>query len=43
MKAPGLRTLIYRTDIDIIKHISTGLKLVSANKKNQASQAKGGK
>jgi len=43
MKAPGLRTLIYRTDVDIIKHLSTGLKLVTAEKRNQASQAKGGK
>lgn len=43
MKTPGLRTLVYRTDIDIIKLLSTGLKLVSGEKENQASQTKGGK
>lgn len=32
MKAPGLRSLIYRTDIDIIKLLSKGLKLVSTEK-----------
>jgi digeranylgeranylglycerophospholipid reductase len=34
MKTPGLRSLIYNTDIDIIKHISNGLKLVSKNSRN---------
>ncbi|MHB1391691.1 MAG: NAD(P)/FAD-dependent oxidoreductase [Clostridia bacterium] len=43
MKTPGLRTLVYRTDIDIIKLLSTGLKLVSGEKKRPSSQAKGGK
>jgi hypothetical protein len=42
MKTPGLRTLVYRTDIDIIKLLSTGLKLVSGENKGQASQTKGG-
>ncbi len=42
MKAPGLRSLIYRTDIDIIKLMSTGLNLISSAKKNQGSQTKGG-
>jgi flavin-dependent dehydrogenase len=43
MKTPGLRTLVYKTDIDIIKLLSTGLKQVSAEKKKQASADKGGK
>ena len=42
MKTPGLRSLVYRTDIDIIKILSTGLRLVAYEKKI-ASQIKGGK
>lgn len=42
MKTPGLRTLIYRTDIDIIKLLSTGLKLISDEKKKLTLQTKGG-
>lgn len=30
MRAPGIRSLVYRTDIDIIKLLSSGLKLISA-------------
>lgn len=43
MKTPGLRTMIYRTNIDIIKILSIGLNLVSSEKKKQTSPAKGGK
>jgi digeranylgeranylglycerophospholipid reductase len=43
MKAPGLRSLIYKTNIDIIKILSTGLKLVFDENKNQAPSTKGGK
>lgn len=32
MKTPGLRTIIYRTDINIIKILSTGLSMVSSNR-----------
>lgn len=41
MKVPGLRTMVYRTDIDIIRLLSAGLKLVSATK-NRISPTKGG-
>lgn len=43
MKAPGLRSLVYRTNIDIIKILSTGLKIVAAGNKNQGQSNKGGK
>lgn len=33
MKTPGLRSLIYKTDIDIVKLLATGLKLVFDEKK----------
>lgn len=42
MKTPGLRTSVYKTNIDIIKLLSTGLKLVSAERK-QGLPTKGGK
>ena len=43
LKTPGLRSLIYRTDIDIIKLLSGGLKLVQGKSKQQDSSIKGGK
>lgn len=42
MKTPGLRTMIYRTHIDIIKLLSTGLKIIADENKNQIPPAKGG-
>lgn len=33
MKTPGFRRLVYKTDIDIAKLISTGLKLLASDKK----------
>jgi len=42
MKAPGFRPLVYRTNIDIIKILSIGLRLAASEKKI-ASQIKGGK
>lgn len=33
MKSPGLRTMIYRTRIDIVKLLSTGLEIVNREKK----------
>lgn len=36
MKIPGLRSTIYRTDIDIIKLLSGGLKLIQSKKKTEA-------
>ncbi|KUO77697.1 MAG: hypothetical protein APF77_13220 [Clostridia bacterium BRH_c25] len=43
MKTPALRTLVYRTHIDIIKLLSTGLKLVTTENTKQFPQDKGGK
>jgi len=43
MKTPGLRSLIYKTNIDIIKLLTNGLKLVFAENKKQAQPTKGGK
>lgn len=43
MKTPGLRSVIYRTDIDIIKLLSTGLNLVSKDNAKQSSPTGGGK
>lgn len=43
MKTPGLRSLIYKTHIDIIKLLSTGLKLVFEENKSLAPSPKGGK
>lgn len=41
MKTPGLRSLIYRSNIDIIKYLSRGLKLVSSASKNSIPPSKG--
>lgn len=43
MKTPGLRSLVYKTDIDIIKLLANGLKLVSAENKKQMQSTEGGK
>lgn len=43
MKTPGLRSLVYKTDIDIVKMLAAGLKLVSAENKKQTPSAGGGK
>ncbi len=43
MKTPGLRSLVYRTDIDIIKLLSTGLVSVSDENQKKAPPTKGGK
>ncbi|PAB59845.1 NAD(P)/FAD-dependent oxidoreductase [Anaeromicrobium sediminis] len=40
MKTPGLRSMVYRTDIDMIKLLSNGLKLVLGESKNQVSSTK---
>ena len=40
MKTPGLRSLIYKTNIDIIKLLANGLKLVSAENKNSVPPEK---
>ena len=37
------RSMVYKTNIDIIKLLSAGLKLVSAENEKQASPNKGGK
>lgn len=42
MKAPGLRSMVYKTNIDIIKLLSIGLNIVS-NKNKNAQLTKGGK
>lgn len=42
MKIPGLRSAIYKTDIDIIKLLSGGLKLIQGKKKQQKAATKGG-
>lgn len=41
MKTPGLRRLVYRTDIDVIKLLSNGLKLVLGERKKQVPPIKG--
>ena len=41
MKAPGFRSLVYRTDVDVVKLLSKGLKLVSSKNKT-ASATRGG-
>lgn len=43
MKAPGVRTMVYRTDIDIVRLLSTGLKILKVDKKMKAQANKGGK
>jgi digeranylgeranylglycerophospholipid reductase len=43
MKTPGLRSLVYKTNIDIIKYLSMGINLYSKAKSNLISPAKGGK
>jgi digeranylgeranylglycerophospholipid reductase len=43
MKTPGLRTMIYRTRFDIIKLLSSGLKLVESRKNVQQQQTGGRK
>lgn len=43
MKTPGLRSLVYKTNIDIIKLLSSGLKLVSAERKKLVPTTKGGR
>ncbi len=43
MKAPGLRSLVYRTDIDVIKLLSSGLKLIKDQSQAQTPENKGGK
>lgn len=43
MKAPGLRSLVYNTNIDIIKLLSSGLKLVFSENEKLPPSAKGGK
>lgn len=42
MKAPGLRSLIYKTNIDIIKLISGALRAVMSDKKISSSAGMGG-
>jgi digeranylgeranylglycerophospholipid reductase len=42
MKTPGLRSLIYRTDIDIIKFLSMGVNLISSKDKNSKPPTGGG-
>lgn len=42
MKTPGLRSLVYRTDIDMIKLLSTGLKLVLSDNNQSVPPVKGG-
>lgn len=43
MKTPGLRSVVYRTNIDFIKILSTGLGLIAADKKIHTSPKKGGR
>ncbi len=42
MKVPGVRSTIYRTDIDVVKLISGGLKLIQGKKKQPEADVKGG-
>lgn len=42
MKTPGLRSLVYKTNIDIIKLLSSGLKLVFEENQKPAPSTKGG-
>lgn len=43
MKTPGFRSLVYRTNIDIIKYLSMGINLYSNIKSSLISPVKGGK
>lgn len=40
MKTPGLRSLVYRTNIDVLKIVSNGVKLVSGENMNKNSSTK---
>lgn len=42
MKLPGVRSTIYRTDIDILKLLSGGVKILEGKKKMQETAGKGG-
>ena len=43
MKTPGLRSVIYKSNIDIIKLLSSGLKLVHSENEKSSQSTKGGK